>query len=49
MPTGKIAQEFFERLAKLEARVENLMSWQKWQMGVLSTILAAICLNMVLK
>ena len=36
MPTGKIAIEFLERMAKLEARVESLMTWQKWQMGVLS-------------
>lgn len=49
MPTGKIAREFFERLATLEARVENLMTYQKWQMSVLATILAAVCLNIVLK
>lgn len=39
MPTGKIAERFFERLATLEARVEALMTWQKWQMGILAAIL----------
>jgi hypothetical protein len=36
MPKGKEAEEFFERLARLEVRVEALMTWQKWQMGILS-------------
>lgn len=39
MPTGKIADRFLERLAKLETRVENLMTYQKWQMGLLAGIL----------
>lgn len=45
MPRGKIADQFFERLAALEARVENLMTYQKWQM----TILAAILITVVTK
>lgn len=49
MPTGEVARKFFERLATLEARVENLMTWQKWQMGILATILAAVFLNMAIK
>lgn len=38
MPTGKVAAEFFERLAKLEERVKHLMSYQKWQTGLLTAI-----------
>lgn len=34
-------KKFFERIAILEARVENLMDWQKWQMAILSIILIA--------
>lgn len=39
MPTGKIAGEFLERLAKLEVQVESLMTYQKWQMGLLAGII----------
>lgn len=42
MPTRlKDVEKFFERMAKLEAQVANLMTWQKWQMGVLAAILLA--------
>ncbi len=42
MPTKlKDVERFFERIASLEARVENLMSWQKWQMGILAVVLIA--------
>lgn len=34
-------KRFFERIASLEARVENLMTWQRWQMGILAAILLA--------
>lgn len=48
MPTKfKDVEKFFERIAKLEARVENLMTWQKWQMCILATILAAICVKSI--
>lgn len=42
MPTGKAAEKFFERLAKLEVRVEGLITYQKWQMGLLAAIIAAV-------
>lgn len=42
MPTKfRDVQEFFERISKLEARVENLMDWQRWQMGILAVLLIA--------
>lgn len=42
MPTKlKDVEMFFQRIAKLEARVENLMDWQKWQMGILAVVLIA--------
>lgn len=40
MPTRlKDVEEFFERIAKLEAQVEGLMIYQKVQMGILAAIL----------
>lgn len=42
MPTGKIAEQFFERLARVEAQVEGLISYQKWQLGALAAIFAAV-------
>ena len=40
MPTRlKDVQEFFERIATLEAKVEGLMTYQRWQMGLLAAIL----------
>lgn len=42
MPTRlKDVEKFFERMAVLETKVEGLMTWQKWQMGVLAMILLA--------
>lgn len=41
MPSD-IVVKLMDRIAKLEARVENLMSYQKWQMGALAAILAAV-------
>lgn len=38
MPTGKVAIEFLERLAKLEERVKGLMTYQKVQTGILVSI-----------
>lgn len=32
-------KKFFERIAVLEAKVENLMTYQRWQMGLLAAIL----------
>lgn len=32
-------KKFFERIAVLEAKVEGLMTYQKWQMGLLAAIL----------
>lgn len=34
-------KKFFERIAILETKVENLMVWQKWQMGILAVLLVA--------
>ena len=44
MPTGK---KFFERLAVLETKVAALMTWQKWQMGLLAAILMLAIRNWV--
>jgi hypothetical protein len=38
MPSD-IVVKLIDRISKLEARVENLMSYQKWQMGLLTAIL----------
>lgn len=32
-------KKFFERIAILETKVENLMAYQKWQLGLLAAIL----------
>lgn len=46
MPTKfKDVERFFERIAQLEARVENLMDWQKWQMALLAAILVAVIMK----
>ncbi len=40
MPTKlEDVKKFFERIATLEAKVENLMAYQKVQMGILTAIL----------
>ena len=40
MPTKlKDVERFFERIAALETQVASLMTFQKWQMAVLATIL----------
>ena len=41
MPTGKEGHRFWERLIKLEERVEGLMTYQRWQMGLLALIFLA--------
>jgi len=41
MPNG-IVIELIRKVAKMEARVENLMSYQKWQMGLLAAIFLAV-------
>ena len=41
MPTGKDGNRFWERLIKLEERVEGLMTYQRWQMGLLALIFLA--------
>lgn len=40
-----VAREFFERLSIVEEQVKALMVWQKWQMGILAIILAAVILK----
>ncbi len=32
-------KEFFERLTKLEVKMENVMSFQKWQTGLLAALI----------
>ncbi len=32
-------KEFFERLTKLEVRMQNVMSFQKWQTGLLAGLI----------
>jgi hypothetical protein len=41
MPTGKEGHRFFERLIKLEERVNQLMTFHKWQMALLAAIFLA--------
>ena len=41
MPNS-IVIELIKKVAKLEERVESLMSYQKWQMGLLTAILLAV-------
>ncbi len=38
MPSD-IVVKLLERISKLEAKVENLMAYQKWQVGLLTAIL----------
>lgn len=38
MPTGKEGHKFWERLVILEQKVANIMTFQKWQMGILAAI-----------
>ena len=38
MPSD-IVVKLIERISKLEAKVENLMAYQKWQVGLLTAIL----------
>lgn len=41
MPTGKDAERYWERLIKLETKVEGLILYQKWQVGLLALIFMA--------
>lgn len=41
MPTGKEAREYWIRLVELETKVEGLVTYQKWQMGLLALIFMA--------
>lgn len=48
MPTNKQdVERFFERLAILETKVAALMTFQKWQMGLLAAILMLAVKNWV--
>jgi len=48
MPTKKHdVEKFFERIAVLETKVASLMTWQKWQMGILAAILLLALKNWV--
>jgi hypothetical protein len=42
-------QELFERLARLEARMENSMSFQKWQTGLLAALILMAFKALVLR
>lgn len=41
MPTGDAGRKFFERLVILETKVANLITFQKWEMGILAAIFVA--------
>lgn len=41
MPNS-IVTELIRKVAKLEARVENLFTYQKWQMGLLAAIFVTV-------
>lgn len=45
--SSKLAKEVFTRLARVEERVTNLMTWQKWQMGILAAILIAVVVKRI--
>lgn len=47
MPSS-IVIELIKKVAKLEARVESLFAYQKWQMGLLTAIFLVV-LKLVLK
>jgi hypothetical protein len=48
MPTKlEDVKKFFERIAVLEAKVEGLMTFQKWQMALLAAILLLAMKNWV--
>lgn len=47
MPTGKEGIKFFGRLITLEIQVKSLMTFQKWQMGLLAAILLLAVKNWV--
>lgn len=46
MPS-QIVSELIEKVGKLEGKVEMLISQQKWQFGLLATIVAGVLLNLL--
>lgn len=45
--TPESVKKFFERIAILETQVESLMTFQKWQMGLLAAIFLLAVKNWV--
>lgn len=43
----KMVQDLCDRVARLEVKVEMLIGQQKWQLGLLSTIVAGVILNLM--
>lgn len=43
----KMVQDLCDRVSRLEAKVEMLISTQKWQLGLLTTIVAGVILNLL--
>jgi len=41
MPKGREGHRFWERLITLEQKVANIMTFQKWQMALLTLIFMA--------
>lgn len=45
MPNS-IVTKLIEEVATLKAQVSDLLTWQKWQMGVLAVVIGGLILNL---
>jgi len=46
MPNN-IVIDLIRKVAKIEGRLESLMNYQKWQMGILAAIFVAVVVSRV--
>lgn len=50
MPTSKDdVKEFFQRITKLETQMQNIMSFQMWQTGLLAALILMAVKALVFK
>ncbi len=50
MPTSKQdVKEFFQRITTLEAQMKNIMSFQRWQTGLLAALILMAVKALVFK
>lgn len=47
--TPKIVTDLCNRVLKLETKMDSLMTIQKWQLGMLSTIVAGVLVSILHK